>query len=73
VAASDSNRRSEPDGFAVPPGEEDVRGEELIESLLVALGEFDTAFLRHAREQAELVNPEGWLYKMLSEYLSVWR
>lgn len=57
----------------VPPGEEDVRGEELIESLLVALGEFDTVFLRHARDQAELVNPEGWLYKMLSEYLSVWR
>jgi hypothetical protein len=54
-------------------GDSTEKGEELIEELLVTLGHFDTRFLRHARNQAELVNADGWLYKMLAEYLQVWR
>ena len=47
--------------------------DELIDAISVDLGHRDTETLRAIAEEARARNPEGWLVKMLDEYLDVWR
>lgn len=47
--------------------------QEITEGCLVLLGEYDTDLLRAGLEEARIVNPDGWMAKMLGEYLEFWR
>ena len=45
--------------------------DELLRDCLVALGEYDTATLNAIADDS--IDQDGWLPKMIREYVSVWR
>lgn len=49
------------------------KADELIDSVIVALQDFDTETLLAIADWREKVNPGGWSQRMILEYVDVWR
>jgi hypothetical protein len=47
--------------------------EELLDGLLCELGRVDTDTLQAIADYRHAIRPDGWMQKMILEYLDVWR
>lgn len=47
--------------------------ERLLDSFIVALGEFDTETLRAIADYRDTIRPDGWMQQCIREYVETWR
>lgn len=47
--------------------------DELLGGIIDALSEFDTDTLRAIADYREAIHPDGWLQRLIREYVDVWR
>ncbi len=65
-----------PDGSVLLIGNIDPRSDEadrLLDGITAALQEFDTETLRAIAAYRDEINPDGWMQKLIREYVEVWR
>jgi hypothetical protein len=49
------------------------KADRLLSELIVALQDFSTDDLRAIADYRDTLHPDGWMQKMIREYLDVWR
>jgi hypothetical protein len=65
-----------PDGSTLLIGNIDPRSDaadRLLDGITVALQEFDTETLRAIADYRDTINPDGWMQRLIREYVDVWR
>jgi len=47
--------------------------ERLLDGIIVALAEFDTETLVAIADYRDAIRPDGWMQRLIREYVDVWR
>lgn len=65
-----------PDGSTLLIGHIDPRSDaadRLLDGIMMALQEFDTDTLLGIADYRDTLDPEGWMQKLIRDYVEVWR
>lgn len=65
--------RLETTDFVTLEREVGKHADELLDAFIVAMQDFDTATLLGIAEYRDRIHPDGWMQRLIREYLSVWR
>ena len=47
--------------------------ERLLDGIILQFGEFDTDTLNGIADYRDAIRPDGWMQRMIREYVDVWR
>lgn len=59
--------------IGMPPTEISDQADRLLDGITVALQEFDTETLRAIADYRDTIHEDGWMQKLIREYVEVWR
>ena len=51
----------------------DAKAEQLLDGFIIALQDFDTETLEAIADRRHEIRQDGWMQKMIEEYVEVWR
>lgn len=59
--------------IGLDPSPIDDASERLLDGFIVAMQEFDTETLRAIADRRDQINKDGWMQRIIREYVEVWR